>query len=77
MVPIRQRAGAFGYTPLALGPGVKVRIVEKEVYMIEVKDIGRAGGSARGACSKRGELLDVPLLGGASVALEMWVEGSR
>ena len=44
--------------------------------MIEVENIGRAGGSARGACSECGELLDVPFLGRASVALEMWVEGS-
>ena len=44
--------------------------------MVEVERVGRAGGSARGACSECGELLDVPFLGRASVALEMWVEGS-
>ena len=75
-VPIRQRAGAFGYTPHAQGPGVKVGIVEEEGYVIEVEGVGRAGGSARDACSECGELLDVPFLGRASVALEMWVEGS-
>lgn len=67
IILISQRSGAFRDTPLALGTGVEVRIIEVERYMVEAKDVGGVRGSGGGAGAEGGKLLDVPGFGGASI----------